>query len=311
MTVPGVRRAAPHRARPRARADRAPGRAAGVAGRQRVARRDRRRADRGGRARGGSTPTAPPPWCCRGPPRPSSSSGPPTPLGVEPVDGGAWAERWQQLGDAPRSAPSTGCSTTPRPRSRRWPGRSPAACPPAGRSVASSSMPIRDLEWYVRPDHELAVHANRGANGIDGVVSTAVGVALGDYSRPDRAAHRRPRLPPRQQRPARRGAARHRPGDRRGRQRRRRHLLVPPAGRVRRARALRAALRHAPRPRPRRPGRGPTASPPARSTTSSPPSRAAVEAGGVHVLVARTDRDAQRRDPPPPQRRGRRRRRQL
>ena len=39
MTIPGVRRAAPHRARPRARADRAPRRPAGLAGRQRVARR--------------------------------------------------------------------------------------------------------------------------------------------------------------------------------------------------------------------------------------------------------------------------------
>jgi 2-succinyl-5-enolpyruvyl-6-hydroxy-3-cyclohexene-1-carboxylate synthase len=42
--------------------------------------------------------------------------------------------------------------------------------------VVSASMPIRDLEWYAPalpvPPHVLA---NRGANGIDGVVSTALG----------------------------------------------------------------------------------------------------------------------------------------
>jgi 2-succinyl-5-enolpyruvyl-6-hydroxy-3-cyclohexene-1-carboxylate synthase len=45
--------------------------------------------------------------------------------------------------------------------------------------VVASSMPIRDVEWFgVRGKR---IHANRGANGIDGVVSTTVGVALGRH----------------------------------------------------------------------------------------------------------------------------------
>ncbi len=44
--------------------------------------------------------------------------------------------------------------------------------------VVGSSMPVRDVEWWSEA-RESAVYANRGANGIDGVVSTFLGVAEG------------------------------------------------------------------------------------------------------------------------------------
>ncbi|MHB1584680.1 MAG: 2-succinyl-5-enolpyruvyl-6-hydroxy-3-cyclohexene-1-carboxylic-acid synthase, partial [Acidimicrobiales bacterium] len=50
--------------------------------------------------------------------------------------------------------------------------------PPGTGVIAASSMPVRDLEWFARPlDRPPPVHANRGANGIDGVCSTALGMA--------------------------------------------------------------------------------------------------------------------------------------
>lgn len=88
-----------------------------------------------------------------------------------------WRSTWTRLDAAAASAIDAELGST---RSVTEPGVARAvlaAAPRGGHVVLASSMPIRDAEWYAPRRTDITVHANRGANGIDGVVSTAVGVA--------------------------------------------------------------------------------------------------------------------------------------
>ncbi|REB06373.1 2-succinyl-5-enolpyruvyl-6-hydroxy-3-cyclohexene-1-carboxylic-acid synthase [Sporosarcina sp. BI001-red] len=52
-----------------------------------------------------------------------------------------------------------------------------ASLPDGSDLISGSSMPIRDLDTYFqKTERDIAIFSNRGVNGIDGVVSTALGI---------------------------------------------------------------------------------------------------------------------------------------
>lgn len=88
-----------------------------------------------------------------------------------------WCDLWRAADDAAESAIIATLSTQATATEPGVARNVLTALPEGAAMVVSSSMPIRDLEWFGARREGVTVHANRGANGIDGVVSTAVGVA--------------------------------------------------------------------------------------------------------------------------------------
>ncbi len=112
---------------------------------------------------------------------------------ARPPDG--WLQDWAHVDAEAASALREVLARHPEPTEPAVARDVVAALPDGARLVVSSSMPVRDVEWYAAPRRGLRVYANRGANGIDGVVSTALGVALAEEVEPPSPAGGRGRRP--------------------------------------------------------------------------------------------------------------------
>jgi 2-succinyl-5-enolpyruvyl-6-hydroxy-3-cyclohexene-1-carboxylate synthase len=92
--------------------------------------------------------------------------------------GGEWLAQWRAVNDAAAAALARYLRELAEPFEGAAVAGVVASLPTGATLFASSSMPVRDLDAFGAGDaRAIRVLANRGANGIDGVVSTALGAA--------------------------------------------------------------------------------------------------------------------------------------
>lgn len=101
-----------------------------------------------------------------------------------------WQSFWEQAESAARRILDEELDAIETPSEPRAARDVAATVPPDGTLIVGSSMPVRDLDWFARSRAPMKVISNRGASGIDGLVSVALGAGavapsvalLGDVS---------------------------------------------------------------------------------------------------------------------------------
>jgi 2-succinyl-5-enolpyruvyl-6-hydroxy-3-cyclohexene-1-carboxylate synthase len=94
----------------------------------------------------------------------------------------SWFASWQSMERRARAALDAHLDADDEPFEGRVARDVVDAVPDGAALLVASSMPVRDVESFARPREGLQMFANRGANGIDGSVSTAIGLALGSHT---------------------------------------------------------------------------------------------------------------------------------
>ena len=105
-----------------------------------------------------------------------------SPTRPHPSRPGGWLETWQSLDVSARSAIDAAVADGPLLSARTARGLI-GALPDGAVLVATNSLPVRDLDAFVFNTGSVVCCANRGAAGIDGSASTALGIAAADPSR--------------------------------------------------------------------------------------------------------------------------------